>query len=93
MIRLSRNRAYIITSNVFRTLDRRAEMDGELRAMREQPDPYATRRDRYLDRREARVRRLKGQADGEISVAETPYGRIDPSANAQACYHGRDHRE
>lgn len=88
-----RNRAYIITSNVFRTLDRRAEMDEELRAMREQPDPYAARRDRYLDRREARVRRLKGQADGEISVAETPYGRIDPSANAHACYHGRDHRE
>jgi phospholipid-binding lipoprotein MlaA len=88
-----RNRAYIITSNIFRTLDRRAEMDEELRTMREQPDPYVARRDRYLDRREARARRLKGLGDAEIMVAETPYGQIDPSANAHGCHHGRDQHE
>jgi phospholipid-binding lipoprotein MlaA len=57
--------------------------------MREQPDPYAAHRDRYLDRREARMRRLKGLADAEAVVAETPYGRVDPSVTAQACPHGQ----
>ncbi|WP_322964163.1 MlaA family lipoprotein [Sphingomonas fuzhouensis] len=88
-----RNRAYIITSNIFRTLDRRAEMDEELRAARAQPDPYVAHRDRYLDRREARVRRLKGLIDAGTVVAETPYGRVDPSATAQTCPHGRAHQK
>lgn len=82
-----RNRAYIVISNVVRTLDRRVEMDEELREISEQPDPYAARRDRYLDQREARVRRLKGLGDPDAVVEETPYGQVDPSAPLPACPH------
>ncbi|WP_294235762.1 VacJ family lipoprotein [uncultured Sphingomonas sp.] len=78
-----RNRAYIIASNIFRTIDRRAEMDEELAEMRQQADPYAARRDRYLERRAERVQRLKGLADAD--VAESPYGQIKATATPQSC--------
>lgn len=80
-----RDRAYIIASNIFRTVDRRAEMDEELTELRQQPDPYVARRDRYIDRRADRLKRLKGLADAD--VAETPYGQIEPAATNRSCQH------
>jgi len=66
-----RSRPYLVGSNIYRVLDRRAEMEDELQAVRESPDPYAARRDLYLEKRQARVDRLKGEAaDGAAAPAD-----------------------
>lgn len=70
-----RKRGYVIGSNVYRVLDRRAEMDDALQAVRESPDPYAARRDLYLTTRKARIDRLRG---GDAAPEAQPaVGRSD----------------
>ncbi|KQM35880.1 VacJ family lipoprotein [Sphingomonas sp. Leaf10] len=56
-----RNRGYIVASNAFRVLNQRVEMDGALQAVRESADPYAARRDLYLQGRADRIARLNGK--------------------------------
>ncbi|MET4897165.1 VacJ family lipoprotein [Sphingomonadaceae bacterium jetA1] len=73
-----RNRAYLIGSGVIRVLDRRVEMDAELRDIRASDHPYSERRDRYLRRRAERLERLKGQ--GDAGTAPPPAGAYAASA-------------
>lgn len=66
-----KSKPYLIGSNIYRVLDRRAEQEDELRAARATEDPYATRRDQYLSKRKARVARLKGELPEEERRQET----------------------
>lgn len=69
-----KSKPYLIGSNIYRVLDRRAEQEDELQAARATDDPYAARRDQYLSKRKARVARLKG----ELPEAEP---RQEPTAS------------
>ncbi|WP_447725705.1 MlaA family lipoprotein [Sphingomonas koreensis] len=77
-----KSRSYLVGSNIYRVLDRRAEMEDELQAVRESADPYSARRDLYLKKRQARVDRLRGDASDE---AATPVdASTDPSTGPDA---------
>lgn len=70
-------RPYLVGTNVYRVLDRRAEQDDELQAVRESPDPYSARRDLYLKKRQDRLDRIKGTsagADQPASAGQTADG-------------------
>lgn len=53
--------AYFIPAGVFRTLDRRADFDNQLRALRQSADPYVARREYYLQLRQAEIDHLRGK--------------------------------
>jgi len=72
-----KSKPYLIGSNVYRILDRRAEQEDELQAARASEDPYATRRDQYFAKRKARVARLKGEIPDDPPAPET--GATAPS--------------
>ena len=91
-----RNRGYIVASNAFRVLNQRVEMDDELKEVRESDDPYAERRNRYLQRREDRIARLKGEeghdtpaADPENGIAQ---GDAAPVDAVRSCARRKDAR-
>lgn len=77
-----KSKPYLIGTNIYRVLDRRAEMEDELQAARESEDPYAARRDQYFAKRKARVARLKGEIPDVSSDPET--GATDPAGLADA---------
>lgn len=52
---------YAISSGAVSALDERAEMDDELRKIREAGNPYAAMREYYLKRREAEIDVLRGK--------------------------------
>lgn len=56
-----RSRGYIVASNAFRVVNQRVEMEDALQEVRESDDPYAARRDLYLQGRTNRIARLKGE--------------------------------
>jgi phospholipid-binding lipoprotein MlaA len=54
-----KSRTYVLGTNIYRAIDRRAEMEDELREVRESDDPYIARRNLYLKKQEARVKLLR----------------------------------
>lgn len=56
-----RSRPYVIGSAAVRILDRRDQKEAVLGEVRESEDPYATRRDLYLERQRERVEALHGE--------------------------------
>lgn len=81
-----RSRAYLAGTNTYRILDRRAEEEDELAAVRASADPYVARRDLYLKKREDRVESLKG---GEPSdQAPGPHGRCRSKAGHEPAHAG-----
>jgi phospholipid-binding lipoprotein MlaA len=56
-----RSRPYLIGTNVYRVLDRRAEQEDELARVKASEDPYAARRDLFFEKRRKRLERLKGR--------------------------------
>jgi phospholipid-binding lipoprotein MlaA len=55
-----RSKPYLIGTNVYRVLDRRAEQEDELARVKASEDPYAARRDLFLEKRRERLERVKG---------------------------------
>lgn len=70
-----RSRPYLVTTNVYRLLDRRAEQEDELRAVRESADPYVARRELYFDKRRGRIGRLKGEVPSDEAPRPTSGGK------------------
>ncbi|MET3712739.1 phospholipid-binding lipoprotein MlaA [Sphingomonas trueperi] len=56
-----RSRAYVISSATVRILDRRDRKEAMLDGVRKSDDPYATRRNLYLQRQRERVEALHGE--------------------------------
>lgn len=82
-----RSRAYLIGTNVYRVLDRRAEQEDELARVKESEDPYAARRDLYLQKRQDRLDRVMGRKgpdpDGQPDQTEPANGT--PRAAGKKC--------
>ena len=57
-----RRPVYAVTARVVTVLDKRAEFDGQLQAIRQSDDPYAARRDLYLATRQAEIDHLRGRS-------------------------------
>lgn len=72
-----KSRAYVIGSSAYGVLDRRAEMDDELRTIRQSADPYGERRDRYLRKRQSRVDALRARRTGD--GGDTPADSANPA--------------
>lgn len=79
-----RSKAYLVSTNVYRLLDRRAEQEDELRAVRESADPYVARRELYLKKREDRLSRLKGRSAVPESSAGAREVRPEPCSRHRA---------
>lgn len=56
-----RSKPYLIGTNVYRVLDRRAEQEDELARVKESEDPYAARRELFFEKRKDRDRRREGK--------------------------------
>lgn len=75
-----RSKPYLIGTNIYRVLDRRAEQEDELARIKESEDPYAARRDLFLKKKEERLERIKGRP---VSDPTTPADAA-PAAGPQA---------
>jgi phospholipid-binding lipoprotein MlaA len=81
--------AYTVPTAVVGTLDRRAEFYEKLRTIRGSPDPYSTRRDLYLQGRQAEIDHLRGH----LHCSESPRSKLaapdsntaPPSGSAPQC--------
>lgn len=60
-----RSKPYLIGTNVYRVLDRRAEQEDELARVKASDDPYAARRDLFFEKRRKRLERVKGRGRAE----------------------------
>lgn len=59
-----RSKPYLIGTNVYRVLDRRAEQEDELARVKASEDPYAARRELFFEKRKDRARRREGRESG-----------------------------
>lgn len=66
-------RAYLLATGAVRLLDRRAETDGQLRAVRDSADPYQSRRALYLHKRQAEIDRLHARHPA-VPASDLPTG-------------------
>ena len=74
---------YSVPTGLFSTLDRRAEIDEQIHALRDDNgDPYAAFRKFYLDRRQAEIDNLRGIHRPAPAPAPTPM--VDPVATPPA---------
>ncbi len=81
--------AYTVPTAVVGTLDRRAEFDEQLRKIRQSPDPYAARRDFYLQGRQAEIDQLRRRhhciEDPQSKRAAPASDTTTPTARAPVC--------
>lgn len=59
-----RSKPYLIGTNVYRVLDRRAEQEDELARVKASDDPYAARRELFFEKRKDRAHRREGRESG-----------------------------
>lgn len=71
-----RSKSYLISTNVYRLLDRRAEQDPELRDIRNSADPYVARRQLYLNSRHHRIDELRGTPMVDASTVQRTEERV-----------------
>ncbi|WP_240959244.1 VacJ family lipoprotein [Novosphingobium olei] len=76
------NPAYVVASNVIKSLDDRVQTDAELRQMRESDDPYGSYRKAYLAQRQAEIDHLRGRDKKPVPapVAPAPATVAPPAA-------------
>jgi phospholipid-binding lipoprotein MlaA len=77
-----RSKPYLIGTNVYRVLDRRAEQEDELARVKASEDPYAARRDLFFEKRRKRLERLKGRG-GQPGDARA--GSVAPVSVRKKC--------
>lgn len=76
-------RAYVLSTATVRILDRRAEADDQMRAVRESADPYGTRRAIYMRKRQAEIDHLH-RARPAAETGPPPAGAaVEPATELQ----------
>jgi len=78
-----KSRAYVVGSNVYRAIDNRAEMEDELQTVRDSDDPYAAQRDLYLEKRRARVDKLRGHENAGDASRSSPQTSGDSASGSE----------
>jgi len=79
---------YSIPANALRSIDYRAEYDGDYVAVRADPNPYKARRELYLNYRQAQIDRLRGRLkmpDQQLlrSTAPVPPAATPPASSPE----------
>ncbi|WHU03652.1 VacJ family lipoprotein [Sphingomonas sp. NIBR02145] len=82
-----RSKPYLIGTNVYRVLDRRAEQEDELARVKASEDPYAARRNLFFEKRRKRLERLKGReaSDPGGQPGEARAGSVVPASVREKC--------
>jgi phospholipid-binding lipoprotein MlaA len=82
-----RSKPYLIGTNVYRVLDRRAEQEDEFARVKASEDPYAARRDLFFEKRRKRLDRLKGReaSDPGGQPGDARAGNVAPVSVRKKC--------